>query len=72
MWSVLEDEPNTGKTCFIDHLITNHNRNNPIFSFIVWKEFKRYIKNRFRQVEQIQWNRFNWKKEKSDVYIKNY
>ena len=56
-WSVLEDEPEGGKICFVDQLITNKDKTNAQLSFKVWKEFKNYIKQRFHQVEQIRWNR---------------
>jgi len=58
MWSIVEDEPKTGKTCYVDHCVTDRNPKNKKHSFIVFKKFIIYIKQVFPQVEEVRWNRF--------------
>ena len=56
-WSVLEDEPDTGDTCFVDQLITNKGRDNLRFSIVVWKNFINHIIKHYPKVNIIRWNR---------------
>jgi len=72
MWSVIEDEPD-GTICWVDHLITDKNPENPRLSYVVWHEFKKYIKTKHPQVKEIRWNRYNFittksKEVKYDLY----
>ena len=63
MWSVEEDNPD-GNCCYIDHLVTDHNPNNPKLSYEIWHRFKDYIKRAFPNVQKIEWIRFNKKANK--------
>ena len=67
MWSIIKDEPKTGNTLYIDHLLTSKNRNNPYVSLCVWRDIKRYIKNTYPLIKRIRWNRFKekWGKPKT-------
>ena len=67
MWSVVDDEPKTGNTCYIDHLLTSKNRDNPYASLYVWRDVKNYIKNNYPLVERIRHNRYkkNWEEPKT-------
>ena len=56
-WTVLDDEPKTGKTIYIDQLITNHHKENTKCAIKVWSHLKGYFKMRFPQIEQIKWAR---------------
>jgi len=67
-WSVVNDEP-TGNVCYIDHLITDGEKDNPRKSYAVWHHVKDYIKQSFPLVEKIRWNRF--KGGKVNVHIKD-
>lgn len=60
-WSIVNDEPKTGNTCYIDHLLTSKNRDNPYASLYVWQDIKSYIRNTFPLVRRIRWNRFKQK-----------
>ena len=66
MWSVLDDEPDTGEICYVDQLITNKDKLNPKRSFKTFNLFKQMIKERFPQVHTIRWNRY--KKGRVHVY----
>lgn len=57
MWKVVEDN-HSGKVCFIDHLLTDKNPDNPALSYRIWRDFKRYIKSHFKNVVVIRWNRY--------------
>lgn len=54
-WIVLDDEPSTGTKCYIDQCISYGVNGN---TFKIWYEFKRYIKNRYPQVNNIKWARY--------------
>lgn len=59
-WEVLDDEPETGSICFVDHLIIPESqKENSKYSFQVWKMFKDFIKENYPQVRLIQWQRLN-------------
>ena len=67
MWSVVDDEPQTGNTCYIDHLLTSKKELNPYVALQVWHNVKRYIKDTFKNVKYVRWNRFKneWQKPKT-------
>jgi len=66
MWSVVNDDPK-GNTCYIDHLLTSKDRNNPYASLYVWHNIKNHIKNNYPLVKRIRWNRYkkNWEEPKT-------
>ncbi len=57
MWSVIDDEPN-GNTIYCDQLITDHNEENPYVAFSIWKDIKRYFKEKYPAINRIRWIRF--------------
>jgi hypothetical protein len=71
MWSVEEDN-HDGNCCYIDHLITDHDPNNPKLSYRVWYRFKKYIRHNFPAVKKIKWNRFNEKTNRLTIRTKLY
>ena len=62
MWSVVEDEPETGDTIYCDQLLTDHDEQNPYVALSVWKDIKRYFKDRYPNIDKIQWRRFRHNK----------
>ena len=60
-WSIVDDEAATGDTCYIDHLLTSKNRDNPYASLSVWRDVKRYIKDTYPLVRKFRHNRFKKK-----------
>lgn len=54
-WSVLDDEPNSGYTCYIDQCVSNKDVEIP---FRIWNIFKHIIIREFPQVRVIKWHRF--------------
>lgn len=64
-WTVLEDEPQTGTVCFIDQLISNHDKDNARWSFNVWHQFKQHIRETYPKVRVIRWNRY----KNGEVYV---
>jgi hypothetical protein len=58
MWSVIDDEEKTGDTIYCDQLITDHNEENPYVAFSVWKDIKRYFKEKYPNIDKIRWVRF--------------
>jgi hypothetical protein len=56
-WSIVDDEPNTGNTCYIDQLISDHEINHK-YSKPVWNILITHIKENYPQVKQLRWNRF--------------
>lgn len=53
-WSVIDDEPN-GDTIYCDQLITDHNKLNAYIGLSVWRDIKRYFKNRYPNIDKIKW-----------------
>ncbi len=56
-WSVVDDEPESGNTCYIDQMITNKESNNHVYSWQVYNMLCSYIEERYPQVTTIRWNR---------------
>ena len=56
MWEVLEDEPQ-GWICYVDQLLSNDKTHRFENSFVVWNNFKNYIKQNFPNVLWLRWNR---------------
>lgn len=56
-WSILDDEPETGTTCFIDQCITDKKTCNHNYTWKVWKHFNNYIRQTYPKVKKIRWNR---------------
>lgn len=66
-WEILNDEPENGTVCFIDHLIIpNREKENSLYSFQVWKMFKDFIKENYPRVRLIRWNRI----KNNKIYIR--
>ena len=59
-WTVLDDEPETGKVCYVDQCWTNKGAHK--YSFEIWKRLKQFIKINYPLVKKIRWNR--WKNNK--------
>ncbi len=55
-WSVVDDEPKTGDTAYIDQLISDHEKNHK-YSKMVWNILINHIKENYPQVKQLRWNR---------------
>ena len=68
MWSVLEDEPKTGDTCYIDHLLVPGKHYHK-YTWRVWRKLRMYIAREFPRVNLIRWNRI--KGDKSNVHIRS-
>jgi len=66
-WAVVDDEPKTGETCYIDQLCSDHEVNHK-YSKIVWNILINHIKVNYPQVKRIRWNRY--KDGAVKVYIK--
>ncbi len=69
-WQFTPDDP-TGHICYIDHLITDKDKDNPYHSLLVWHNFKEFIKRKYPAVDIIVWKRYNFKKGESHVYTEN-
>ena len=67
-WTVVDDEPKTGDTVYIDQLISDKNPDNHRYSKIVWNILVNHIKKNYPQVKKIRWNR--WKNNKVNVFKK--
>lgn len=65
-WTVLDDEPKTGKICYIDQVWTNKNIHR--HSFEIWRRLKLFISVEYPQVKIIRWNR--WKDDKLKEFKK--
>jgi len=76
-WTVVDDEPKTGDTAYIDQLISDHEINHR-FSKIVWNILINHIKGNYPQVKQLRWNRLKngivktYKKEIADNVDKGF
>ena len=57
MWSVIEDEEN-GDTIYCDQLLTDHSELNPYIAISVWRNIKRYFKEKYPNIDKIKWRRF--------------
>lgn len=68
-WQVMEDNIH-GKICYISQLLTNHDKENPKISYIVWHRFKSYIKSSFPAVSEIRWRRWDRNKNQVKIYRK--
>lgn len=64
-WIVLEDNE-SGDVCYIDQLITDKHKDNAKMSYLIWHNFKKYIKEKFPNVKKIKWSRYkkDWGKPK--------
>lgn len=68
-WDVLEDNPN-GRICYINQLMTTNDKGNARLSYGIWCNFKKYIKDNFKNVECIYWRRWNEKEKIVKEYLK--
>lgn len=68
MWSVLEDESETGNICYVDHYITTKNKANPRLSFGAWRDFKNYIRDKHPLIKYFRHNRYKEKWNKPKVF----
>ena len=66
-WSIVDDNSD-GDICWIDQLITSKKSENPKLSYEIWRRFKNFIKENYRNVKHIRWN--HWKNGKVAVFIK--
>lgn len=66
-WTVVDDEPDIGHICYVDQLITDKNKKNKRYSWMVISNFIRYIQERYPQVKIIRWNRLKGGK----IYVFN-
>lgn len=57
MWSIIDDEPN-GNTIYCDQLLTDHDKLNKYIGISVWRDIKRYFKNKYPNIDNIKWKRF--------------
>lgn len=66
-WSIVDDEPIKGDTCYIDQLLTSKEKINRYASLRVWADIKKYMRDNFKNVKCIRWNRFkhDWGKPKT-------
>jgi len=69
-WTVVEDNED-GCICYIDQLITDKDKNNPGLSYSIWAYFKEYIIDKYPNVNEITWARYNFKTGGRHVYCKN-
>lgn len=67
-WQVIEDEPQTGDTVYIDHLISNKRVSDNKMRFKFWKQLRVYLKKKYPQIIKIRGNRY--KGGKVHVYSK--
>jgi len=67
MWSVIDDDIN-GDTCFVDQAWSNKEIKCNGHQFRICKQFYDYVKNNFKNVKTIRWNR--WKNNKVNIYTK--
>lgn len=65
-WTVLDDEPETGKVCYIDQCWS---KNSHRYSFKIWKGLKQFLKFNYPLVEEIHWKR--WKNNELKEYRRN-
>ena len=56
-WVVVDDEPKTGDTAYIDQLVSDHEVNHK-YSRAVWDILINHIKETYPQVKQLRWNRY--------------
>lgn len=56
-WAVVDDEPETGDTCYVDQIISDHEEKNHKYSRIVWDMLIKHIKENYPQVKKIRWIR---------------
>lgn len=71
MFTVVDDEPNTGNVCYVDHLISDRKVNHK-YSKVVWNYLINHIKGSFPQVKQLRWNRAKKDKLTSEIKVFNY
>jgi hypothetical protein len=57
MFTVIDDEPETGNICYVDHLISDRKVNHK-YSKVVWSFLITHIKDAHPQVKQLSWKRF--------------
>ncbi len=57
-WSVIEDEPDTGDTVYIDQMISDKNQENVRLIHSLFSEVNKSIKDNFPQVRYMRWNRY--------------
>lgn len=65
-WTVLDDEPETGKIAYIEQCWTDKHAHR--YSFEIWKRLKQFIKSNYPLVEKIYWIR--WKDNKLKECVK--
>lgn len=71
-WTVIDDEPETGTTCYVDQLITDHNKENRKYAWTLWHVLIQYIKEKYPQVERLKWKRYNHKMRRINVHSKDF
>lgn len=64
-WEVIDDEPD-GDTCYIQHLWTDKNKENPRHSLRIWHQVRNHIFSNFSNVRLIRWNR--WRHNRLKIY----
>lgn len=69
-WVRVIDEPTTGTTCYVDQLLSNHNKENYKYNWTVWKTLIQFIKNKYPQVNKLTWKRHNNKSNKTYIHSK--
>ena len=57
-WTVMEDEPETGKVCWVDQVWVKNEYRCCKYSFKIWHRLKQYLKTNYPQVEKVRWNRY--------------
>lgn len=65
-WTVLDDEPETGKIAYIDQIWSDRTAHK--YSFEIWKRLVNFIKSNYSLVNIIRWNR--WKNNRLYVFEK--
>lgn len=53
-WSIIDDEPN-GDTIYCDQLITAHNKLPTCVAIGIWRDIKRYFKEKYPNINKIRW-----------------
>lgn len=64
-WSIVDDEPETGDTCYLDQCISDKSKENYRYNKLVFGFFIDHIKKEFPKVNTIRWNRVKNK----NVYV---
>lgn len=57
-WSIVDDEPKTGDTVYVDQCVSDKGSENHKYNKIVFGMFIKHVKNNFPKVTKLRWNRF--------------